>query len=333
MRSLRLGESARDARRTLSAGWRLIGRNIAASLELGSMLSLLPALLTALLVVLSMAPLLDLWAAWAEGLFAGASGGTTLYAMLAVTRQRTALLSLPVTLLNLAGSLLLKPLLLSALALLYNGRVAALGVHPSVAALRMVWRNAKNLVLVALTCMLAEWFVQILPSMVSGLLSAVAGLLSFIPVLGTVAVWLAAILSEIIPLLTDVALTVVFSYVWIAASCEGVSGFGALVRSWQITRNAMRETVAALFGLALLRWAAVIVLGALWLFAGRPAGVPLTALIYAVYAIGAVFTVMLGAVTSALYLRRPVSRGPSYGQFHTGGPDIGRMKRANVDDE
>ncbi len=333
VRSLRIRQGAREARQILSEGNRLIGAHLSPSLILGALFALLPGMLTAFFVTRNLAPVINAWTQWFDGTLSTSKSWDNFLVLLQMTRQNTGLMGLGVTIVNLARSLFFKPFLLSALALLYNQRVSTVGTQPTLAAGRMVWNNTKNLIYVALACMLAEWFVGMLPTLVSGLLSAVAGILSFIPVLGTVAVTLAALFTELIPLLTDVAVSVVFCYVWITASCEGVTGFGALVRSWQLTRNAMHETVSSLFGLAIIRWIVVLALALLWFFFGRRMEIPLHVLLYAVYAANAIFTVLLGGVTCALYMRRPVNRGPEPGQFSHDGPDLSRLKRANLDGE
>lgn len=330
MRSLRIREGARKGRLVLGEAGRLIRNAPAATLELGLVLAILPALLKAFLLVRANGLLLDIWAGWVESLLGAAAPTDSLMVLLSMTLQQTGINNLWSSLLDLLKSLILSPLLLSSLALLYNGYVK-LGERAALEAASTAGRNVKGLIFVALACMLAEWIVQMVPSLASGILSLLAEMLSWIPVLGTVSAVLAIVLSILVSLLTDFAVIVIFCYVWICAACEGVPGFGALVRSWQLTRNALHETISALLMLTLLRWLSIAVLGLLWVFAARPLGIPLTALIYAAYAVSACFTVYLGATTSALYQRRPTHYGPRPGQFQQNGPNIQNMKRANID--
>ncbi len=328
MRSLRLRQGLREAGQGLREAASLARNNLAATLLLGLVLAVLPALLRAGLFISAQEALLADWEIWA-----GAIAAEDLTPLLNATMQGTGLVSLSSNLLDLATSLILSPVLLSALALLYNGYVHAKGPSAALEAAKRAGGNAKNLVVVALLCMLAEWFVQMVPSIASGLLSAVAGILSFIPLIGPIASVLAVVLSLLVSVLTDFAVTVIFCYVWICASCEGISGFGALVRSWQHTRNAMHETISTLLVLSLLRWLVIILLAILWLFVGLGLSIPLTALLYTVYAVNALHTVALGGVTTALYLRRPSSTwGPPPGSFSSG-PDLSRMKSANIDEK
>lgn len=329
MRPLRIRAGIQEGRQVLSDAWRLQHTNLSQTLLLGFVLALLPCMLKAFLVTRAHASLLTLWTDWAD---AAVSDGQTqgLTALIAVSLQQSGMTNLGITALDLLRSLVFSPLLLSSLALLYNGLVR-MAAHPALEAARTAAGHVKSLILVALACMLAEWFVQMVPSLANGLLSLLAELVSWIPVLGPVTAVLAAWLSVLISLLTDFAVIVIFCYVWICAACEGVSGFGALVRSWQLTRNAMHETIASLLMLTLLRWLTVVLFGLLWLFAGRRLGVPLAALVFAYYAISALYTVWMGAVTSALYQRRPSHRGPRPDQFRHSGPDLEHMKRANID--
>lgn len=312
LRSIRLREGARTAGTILAdAGWLARG-SLSSVLPLGALLALLPALLRAGLIVSSRRGLLSLW----EALLMGRGAGEGFFALLSATLQ-TAMTGFEYTLLEAVKSLLLTPLLLASLALVFNRYASA-----PLPALRQTLAAVKRLVLVALALWVADWFAGIAPSIISGLLAAVAGLLSFIPILGTVAAIVATALSLAASLLTDFAVNVLFLYVWIAAACESVGGFSALARSWQITRLSLRDTIAALLGLMVCKWLALLLCGAIWYIFGRFFGLSITALIYAAAAVYAVFLVMLGALASALYLRRPASS--SYIP-----PNFGRMKRAN----
>lgn len=331
MRTIRLRDGVREARSVLADGRRLMRGALLATLVLGFVFAILPALLKGYLVVSAQGLKLQRWSAWIEQLMRGGERSQGLSEMIALTLQQTGSRDLWVMLLDFAKSLILTPLLLSSLALLYNGFILRRKGLAGLEAVRTAGKSVKDLIIVALACMLAEWLVQMVPSVASGILSLLAEMLSWIPILGTIAQWLAVVLSLLITMLTDFAVIVIFCYVWIVAVCEGVSGFGALVRSWQLTRNAMHLTIASLLGLILLRMLAVVLLSILWLFAGRAVGIPLAALVYVVYAISGIFTVCIGAVTSALYQRRPVASGPRPGQFGPGGRDYANLKRANVD--
>ena len=330
MRRLRVKEGVREARQVLSDAGKLMKGNLAATLELGLVLALLPALLRAFFAIRTHGALLGVWEGWANALMGTGTTPDSLTTMAAMTMRQSGTMSLASSLMDLASSLVLTPLLLSSLALLFNNFVTA-GEHPALSAAQGAGRNVRNLIFVSLACMLAEWFVQMVPSLASSVLSLLAGMLAWIPILGPIANVLAVILSVLISLLTDFAVVVIFSYVWICAACEGVPGFGALVRSWQLTRNAMHETISSLLAVTLLRWLTVLVLGVLWWFGGRALGMPLSGFMYVVYGVGALFSVLLGATTSALYQRRPTPGSPQPGQFRSNGPDINNMKSANID--
>lgn len=327
MRSLRLRQGVRESRQALTEAASLAKANLSATALLGLVLALLPAMVQAALTCSSQATLISVWAGWVDALFSGGAPAEGLSSLLYVTMQQSGAATLWDSVVGLVDSLALTPLLLCALALTYNGYVRQAG-RPAFYAGQMAVRNIRNILLVALCLMFAEWFVEMVPSIVSGLLSAVAGLLSFIPVLGTIANVLAVALSLLVSLLTSFAVTVLFCYVWIYASCEGETGFGALARSWRLTRGAMHETIAALLGLILLRWVAVLALCLIWATAGRALGIPLKAVVYGSYAIGACYTVFLGATTSALYQQ---TSGAYPNRPHHTGPDFRRMKRANID--
>ena len=321
MRLPRLRQGCQEARHTFSEAFRLMRGSLTATLLLGLLLGVVPAMLRCILFTRAQGMLLSVWEGWLHALTAGTRVPETLSSLVYATMQQTGLSTLGGTALDLFISLLITPLLLSSLALLYNGFILRDSDRVAFDAMGAAWRNKGNLILVAVALMVAEWAVHMVPSIASGLLSLVSQLLSWIPVLGLVIGVLAMVLSIALSLLTDFAVTVIFCYVWICASCEGVSGFGSLVRSWQLTRNAMPATIFSLIGLILFKWAAMLALGLLWLLAGRALGIPLTALLYCFYAVEGVYLTVLGAATSALYLRRPASGS---------GPDLHNMKRANM---
>lgn len=329
MRSLRLREGAREGRQSLAEAIGLLRQWPLAALALGLVLAFLPAMVRAFLVVRANRELLALWEGYI-GADASSAVSQSLLDMIPLTLSRFGQAGLASTLLDLAKSLIFSPVLLASLALLFNGYIHAPN-RAALVAVKEAGRQFSKLIFVALVCMLAEWIVQMVPSIASGLLNLLTEMLSWIPVLGTIVGVLAVILSILISLLTDFAVIVIFCYVWICAACEGVPGFGALVRSWQLTRNNMHRTIAALLSLTLLRWLAVVIAGAIWLLLSRTLHLPLAGFLYVAYGIGAAYTVFLGAVTSALYQRRPLPSGPKPGQFRPGGPDLDTLKRANLD--
>lgn len=328
MRPIGLKRGVREGRQVLGGALRLVRTHLAATVELGLVLALLPALLKALMLVRANGQLLGVWEGWIEAVFIGASAENPV-ALISMTLRQSGVLQLGISLLDLAKSLVLQPLLLSALALLYNGFIRQ-SDRMGIDAARTAAQRVKDLILVALACMVAVWFVQMIPSLANGILSLLADLLSWIPVLGDIATVLAVVLSLLVSLATDFAVVVIFCYVWISAACEGVSGFGSLVRSWQLMRNALHQTISALLGLTLLRWVVIIILALLWLFAGRAVGLPISSLVYAFHAVSAIYTVLMGAVTSVLYQQRPMHPGPRPDQFQRR-PSLENMKRANID--
>lgn len=328
MRPIGFKRGVRESRQVLGDALRLVRANLAAVVELGLVLALLPALLKSLMLVRANDQLLGVWAGWIESVFNGISTESPA-ALMQMTLRQSGVLQLGTGLLDLANTLVLQPLLLSALALLYNGFIRQ-SDRMSIDAARTAAQRVKDLVLVALTCMIAAWIVQMIPSIANGILSLLAELLSWIPIIGSIVLVLSVVLSLLISLVTDFAVVVIFCHVWISAACEGVSGFGSLVRSWQLVRNALHRTISALLGLVILRWAAVLILILLWLFAGRIAGLPLSSLVYAFYIVTSVYTVLMGAVTSVLYQQRPMHGGPRPDHFQRR-PDLETMKRANID--
>lgn len=328
MRSTRISAGPGRARGAIAGAFRLIARYPLQTLALGALLGVLPALVKAWWATGDQREGMQAFASWANGWMDGALRLSSVTPLISQALATSGRLGFGSWITEMARQLALTPLLLTSLALLYGGRISMDG--GPLAAARAAAKNVRALVLLAVLCMIAGWLVQMLPSLASALLSMVAGLLSWIPFVGTVAGVLNIILSLLLTLLTDFAVTVLFCFVWISAALEGLSGPGALVRSWQLTRNAWHETLLALVFLTLIRWAAVLLLSALWLLALRPAGVPLATLIYAVYAVSGLHTTALGALASALYQRRPQPGGPSPDQFAPQG-DLSRMKRANID--
>lgn len=314
MRSVRIGDGIREGWQTLGAAWRLIRQHWAATLPLWLLLALAPGILQAFLAGRAYSELFSAWYEWINAFMKTGQAIQPITSLLAQTYQASSAPSIWALLVSLAKSLLLSPLLLTALALLYNGYVLPTRKAGWVAVKR-AGQNVRNLVVVALVCMLANWLVQIIPALASNILTLLAELVSWIPVVGTAVGGLAAVLSVFVSLATDFAVIVIFSYVWICIACEGVSGFAAFVRSWQLTRNALHRTISSLLMLTLLRWAAVIVWAAAWILAGRPLGIPIEAVVYGFWGIAALHTVCMGAATSALYKRRPVHSAPQPGQF------------------
>lgn len=327
MRNLHIRDGAKEAARNLRGAWGLVKQHPAATVALGFALSVLPQVFRGLLRMDALSSLLSTWERWASG----ALSQQSLTLLINTTLQSGGRMAFGTTMWDLIVSLALTPLLLSSLALCFNGFVRASGYGEAVESVRTAGRGVKNLVIISLLCMLAAWFSQVVPSIASGLTSAAAGILSFIPIVGTIADILAIALSLLVSLLTDFALTVVFVYVWICAACEGIPGVGALVRSWQYTRNAARETVSSVLALALLRWLTVLALGALWYFAGRRIGVSLQALVLLTYAVGGLHGIALGATTSALYQNRTGYGVHAYADREP--IDFAHMKRANLDDD
>ena len=326
MRSLRIRDGVREARKVLSESGRLMGRWPIATLELGIVLALVPALLRALFASQAYAALLDDWMQWLSGATRTESG---FIAMVNETFAQSSPRDLGGGLVDMARSLILTPLLLCSLALLYNQLIAPSG-RAALDAVTRACRSVRRIILVAVACLIAEAIVQMVPSLITALLSLISDLFAFIPVVGTVVTVIAVILSVLVSLVTSFAVTVIFSYVWISAMCEGVSGIGSIVRSWQLTRNAMHESFSALLALTLLRWGVLLIVCLLWIWLGVPAGVSPVLMVYAFYITGALYTLCLGSVTSALYQRRPAPDAASPGQFRAR-PDFDTMKRANID--
>lgn len=326
---MRLKDGTRGAGQVFGDACGLIRRNPWATAMLWAVLALLPGLLRCFLILRAQASLVSLWTVWLSQPTAADVQTYSLAALVAYSLRMSDKIGLPALLVEIARLLVLSPLLLSSQALVYNGYVIA-GKRAGLQAVRLAGGKVRDLVIVALICSLAQWLAQMIPSIASGLLSLVAGLLSWIPFVGSAVNVIAVVGSLLVSVVVDFAILVIFCYVWICAACERVTGLGALVRSWQLTRNAPRQTVASLVALTLVRWLAVAVCGALWYWVGRGAGVPLQTFLYAVYVLGAIYTGMMGAVTSALYQRRPVHGGPSPGQFRSGGAPVDQMKRANL---
>lgn len=330
MLKLRLGDGVREGRQAFSDATRLVREHLAATLLLGLVFALLPAFLRAFLLARHYTGLLAQWSVWVQALFSGGARSRTLLEMVTLTLRQSGQTTLPLVLSGLVASVL-SPFLLSTQALLYNGRVPVpLRGNQAVQAVRTTWHHLRTLLYVALACIIAEWLVRMVPSIASGILSLLTEMLAWIPILGTIVSVLSVLLSVLVSLLTDFAVIVLFCYVWICATCEDVPGFGAVVRSWQITRNQMHRTIFSLLSLMLFRLGLIALLGLVWLLALRPLGVPAAFAVYAACAAQAVYTVLLGALTSGLYQRRPLSGGPQPGQFRGGGPDLGGMKRANL---
>ena len=327
MRGSRIRKGAAEAMGALCEAGRLMRGAFSQTLLLALCLGVVPFLLRGFFFVRSQGTLLSVWEGWLGTALSGGCPAEGLLSMLAVTMRQAGFTSLSATLLDLAVSLLITPLLLSSLALLYNGFIRRDSEQAAIESVRLAWSNRRGLVVVALVCMAAEWFAQIVPSLASGILSLLAELLSFIPLLGSVAAVLAVLLSVLVSLLTSFCVAVAFCYVWICASCEGAGGLQALTRSWRLTRGATRATILALVGLMLAKWAVFILLGLLWLVAGRALAIPLSALIFCAYAVSGLYTAVLGATASALYLRRPVD---VTGSGRQGGSPLDALKSANI---
>ena len=227
-------------------------------------------------------------------------------------------------LLSLVSVLAALPLLGASQAMLYNGHAREDSAGFDV--LRDVARAIRPLMLTALLCMLGTWLIEIIPSLVSGLFSAVAGLLSLVPVVGEILKIASILLTLVLNGAAQAAAAVLFCYVWISAGCEGVGGKGAVLRSLTLVRQQMESTLCAVIGILLLRWALTAAAGILWVIAYAVLGLPAAVLVYAGGILTAAQSVAMGLIASALYQGRSLQ---GYG-FYSGRPDIDRMKSANL---
>lgn len=330
MRSLQIRQGFRTARAVHREGRSLIRSAPLPTLLLGIVLAVLPALLKGFFTIQRQSDLHTLWTYTLDSLFAGTPANGTVTGMVQVTLAQSGRIGIWALLTDAARSLVLTPMLLTSLALVYNG-YAGNDANGIKTALQKTAANVRNLIIVALVCLLAQWIVQMLPSIVSGFLNLLTEMLAWIPILGPIAAILSVILSVLVTLATDFAVVVIFCYVWICVACENASGFGALVRSWQLTRNAMRETIFSLLWLVVLRALAVLVAALLCIAGYWLASVPLIVFLYVVYAISGLFTAYTAAITSALYHRRPHTGSPWTGRFQNRKDNVVNMKRANID--
>ncbi|MEG0766184.1 MAG: hypothetical protein RR482_00570 [Clostridia bacterium] len=320
--------AAQTAGGVLHRAFALLRLEWRASVVLGLVFSLLPGMLSAWMGWRAMA---GVYAGWEQVLHAWMDGyqpQVDLQALLYQTMSGTAYAGLGRSLIGLAASLLLTPILQGALALTYHGRLEQ-GQWPMIAAVRQAASQWSRLAVVALASMAAGWMVSMLPSALGGLVSAVAGLLSFIPFVG----YLITILSGLIMLLLNVAasfaVSVLLCYIWQVAICEGIGGFGALVKSFVFTRTDLRRTAYSLGALMLMRWGAYLALGLAWFLLFWQAGASLHVLMGMAVVVESIFLV-LGALTAAvLYAQHPLRGGNGYDAPVR--PQ--RMKSANLDNE
>ena len=314
----------REAFDTYRQGWALGKRFRNATLQLGAVLALLPALLLAAIEVSGQTAILSVWEGWLQAVFSASMPAETLSTLLMGTLQAADSHGLAYMLISLAVSLLAVPLLGASQAMLYNGHTEEDAGGLEVA--RNVSRAIRPLAITALLCLLVQGLLEMIPSLLSGLLSAVSGLLAWIPFVGPLVRFLVVIIAFLLDGLSQGAAAVLLCYVWISAGCEGVGGKGALVRSFMLMRSQMEKTACAVLGLLLLRWMAMAAMGILWLVCFAVLNVPAGILVY----VGAIFKaleyVAVGLAASVLYQQRSLQ---GYG-FSSSRPDIHHMKSANL---
>lgn len=313
---MRIQAGIRAGGRALGEADRLIRKRKIDTVILGVLLALLPSLVRG---VFSFAAHEGLLRAWITFLRSFSEHSPELLSLLEETVYLPGVESLAAWLVSLCLSLFLTPLLLSSLSLLYTG---ASGEKP-LGLLRTALRNAKSLVLVALLTALAAYMVNMLPSMLVGLISAVTGFLSLFPFLSGLMSWLNLLLIVIIFFLADLLVTVLFAFVYIAVACEGASGIRALARSFSLVREMQRIAVWPFLLLSLARYAALALL--VILYAALDHGIDVIWLYAACIAVNAAFAIPRTALSAALYLGNQTGRTGAV-------PPLSHLKRANVDE-
>lgn len=310
---------------------RMIKRFGSPVIEMTLVLAVVPALFQAYLYAHDNSALLAAWDAWHAAFVSGNTPKDQFIPLVLATMQGAQGGGNGAWLYSLLYSLFLVPLIFSATALLFNGYASNTAERPSVSTTRMALSKARKLVLVAILCMLAQSFLRLLPEIAAGLVSAIAGLLSFIPFIGAVSVEISVVFSVLVSLATDFAIATLFCYVWICAVCEDCGGFSAITRSIFYVHGNMHETIATLLTYMLCRWLLVLVIGGLWFFVGASSGVSFQALVYLYYCVEAVSVVWLAALTCTLYqgIRNNTNRGRS---SVSEPPNLDQMKRANINE-
>lgn len=311
---MRMQAGIRAGGRALGEAGRLIRKRKIDTVILGVLLALLPSLVRGVFSFAAHEGLLRAWITLLRGF-----SEHSLLPLLEETVYFPGAENLAAWLVSLCLSLFLTPLLLSSLSLLYTG---VSGEKP-LGLLRTALRNAKGLVLVALLTALAAYMVNMLPSMLVGLISAVTGLLSLFPFLSGLMNWLNLLLIAIIFFLADLLVTVLFAFVYIAVACEGASGIRALARSFSLAREMQRIAVWPFLLLSLARYALLALL--VILYAALPHGVDVIWLYAACIAVNAAFAIPRTALSAALYLGNQTGRTGAV-------PPLSHLKRANVDE-
>lgn len=331
MQSLRLRDGVREARGMFAASFQLIKRFSPAALEVIAALVLLPALLRAYMYIDSNRVLLSAWDEWFSAVFSGGTPRERLFVLALRTLQEAPANGNGSGVLALVNALFLLPLFYSTTALLLNGYVASGTDRLSVAASKMALLRSGKLVIAALICMLAKSFLSFLPSIVTGLFSAIAGLLSFLPFIGAISVEISVVFSIAVSLVTDFVINALLCYVWICVTCEGSPGLHAVAQSFYYLRANARATIATLLAFTLCKWLVYVGVGLLWLVLGRGVGMSLDALVYCFYAVEAVFLGWFAALTSALYQGKGPG-APRDGASPNTPPNLDQMKRANINE-
>lgn len=315
---MRTGSGFRKGTSALFDALKLIGQSPMPSFMLFAVVLLVPTLLHGALFAETNQHLLSLWTPY----FASAAGGKTLadFSSLGITTMlANSYASLPGLLIGGAMALFFTPMLLSSLSLLYTQMQ---GAKPFVI-LKKVLSMAKQLAFVALCCALAEYFLDMVPSILHGLLSAVLGILSLLPFVGNFINIISLCLTLLIMVLMDVLAISLFAYVWIATACEGLSGFSAVIRSFQLFRSSMAETLWSHLLLRLCIQAIGLVLAIAFAAVLQVDGIMPT--VMCLFVLSSLSTFLRGALSVSLYQRN------AHPQPSGGGPDVSRLKRANID--
>lgn len=324
-------QAAGDARACLKEALALLRENAASAFALCALLYLLPALLASISAWQVTAPLFAAWEDFLHGMTAGSVGAEELTELLLRTMEGSSETMLRTGLLSLLSSFFLVPLLQASLARMNLAQLNARTRLSANDAAAETLRSWKSLLFLAFISMLVTQVLSFLPYFAAMVLSFVSGLLAMIPGIGGAATLIGVLLMMLLQTAFDFFVTLLLSFIWLAAMGEGARGMAAVTRSAQICFR--RVGVVALSNLAVAAVGFVLsaIITILWSVAFFRGGAPIRVLQLAEPIVRAVFLPVTCALSAVLYVR---AGGQGMGASDPyGAPDhMHSIKSANLRD-
>lgn len=324
-------QAAGDAWSCLKEALALLRENAASAFALCALLYLLPALLSSISAWQVTAPLFAAWEDFLHGMTAGTVGAEELTELLLRTMEGSSETMLRTGLLSLLSSFFLVPLLQASLARMNLAQLNARTRLSANDAASETLHSWKSLLFLAFISMVVTQLLSFLPYFAAMVLSFVSNLLAIIPGLGSAAPLIGMLLVMVVRAVFDFFVTLMLSFIWLAAVGEGARGMAAVARSAQICFRRIGVVALANLALSAVGFVLSALIAILWSVAFFQGGAPIRVLQLAEPVIGAIFLPVTCALSAVLYVR---AGGQGMGGSDPyGAPDhVHSIKSANIRD-